>query len=345
MNKINKNKERDLNDPNIFFEKIMNENKKTGVRITNNNNEYKQNPFSYDILIKSQNLPETISYNQDFYNNLDLNINNYKRDDIIKLFNIKDHPITDNIIKECKKIVNKSHPDKSKLHEKYFIFFTKAYNKLVNIYNFDSMLQNSPDNLANRKEDIIDILNKEDFSAKEHSDFNREFNRQFESQKLENPSEIGYETWLKSDDDILFTPATINKNNINTEIDKYKQQIKTVTKYNGIQNSTPSFSGYSLMQQDNFTLNKLFDNTLNYTDLKQAYVESVIPVTDEDYNKIPKFNTLDEYKQYRNNVMNQPMDAETALQELYFNQYCPSEENDALAFYYATQSEKRGKKI
>ena len=44
-------------------------------------------------------------------------------------------------MKECKKLVLKSHPDKSRLDEKYFIFFSKAYNKLKGIYEFQNKIQ------------------------------------------------------------------------------------------------------------------------------------------------------------------------------------------------------------
>jgi hypothetical protein len=40
----------------------------------------------------------------------------------------------------------------------------------------------------------------------------------------------------------------------------------------------------------------LFDDGLGFTDLRQAYEESVIPVTEEDYNNMPKYKNMNEYK-------------------------------------------------
>jgi hypothetical protein len=67
--------------------------------------------------------------------------------------------------------------------------------------------------------------------------------------------------------------------------------------------------------KNNFTSSELFDS-FNYTDLKQAYDESVIPVTEEDYHKIPKYKNVDEYKRTRENMRVQPMNEIDALKLL-----------------------------
>jgi hypothetical protein len=341
ISKITQKKERDVNDPSQFFGKIINENKKTGVRITNSNNEYKNDPFNYDILAKPKETLNQVSYNNTFFEKLDLNIHNYSHEDLFKLFGIKSRNLTQDIMKECKKIANKTHPDKSKLHEKYFIFFSTAYNKLVDIYTFNNkMLQKQTET-----DDFVDadnnaILNSILEKKKEPKDFNNWFNEQFEKHRVDNPTETGYDTWLKSDEDIIFTPQNINKDQMAIEMNKYKNQVKTVSKYNGIQSANSGYSGYSLIERDNFTSNGLFDNNLIYTDLKQAYAESVIPITEEDFNKVPKFNSVDEYKSHRDRNMVEPIDEKSAMEILYFEEQQQNEENVALAFYYATQAEK-----
>jgi len=343
ISKINQKKERDINDQSLFFGKLINENKKTGVRITNNNNEYKNDPFNYDVLVRPKEELNQISFNQTFFENLDLNINNYSRNDLFNLFGIKSNNLTKEIMKECKKIANKTHPDKSKLHEKYFIFFSTAYNKLVDIYTFNNkMLQKTNE----RSEDFMEpeynnILSNVLETKKEPKDFNNWFNEQFEKHRIDDPNEKGYDTWLKSDEDIIFTPQNINKDQMNNEINKYKNQVKTVAKYDGIQSvNSSSFTGYSLIERDNFTSSSLFDNSLTFTDLKQAYAESVIPITDEDFQRIPKFKDVNDYKAHRDRNMVQPMDKKSAFEKLYFEEQQQNEENVALAFYYATQAEK-----
>ncbi len=57
--------------------------------------------------------------------NIDLNIDNYELDDILNLFKI-DYNFTHEDLKNVKKYVLKTHPDKSKLPKEYFFFFYKS---------------------------------------------------------------------------------------------------------------------------------------------------------------------------------------------------------------------------
>ena len=56
---------------------------------------------------------------------IDLDIDNYSLDDILNLFKLS-HSFTKDDLKQAKKQVLKTHPDKSNLDKKYFLFFTKA---------------------------------------------------------------------------------------------------------------------------------------------------------------------------------------------------------------------------
>jgi hypothetical protein len=64
---------------------------------------------------------------------LDLNIDNYNLPDILSLFNIPTL-FNEEDMKHAKMIVLKTHPDKSQLPKEYFLFFTKAYRILHQIY-------------------------------------------------------------------------------------------------------------------------------------------------------------------------------------------------------------------
>ena len=53
---------------------------------------------------------------------LDLNINNYSLEELLNLFHL-DYNFGENELKMAKKMALKTHPDKSGLSMKYFIFF------------------------------------------------------------------------------------------------------------------------------------------------------------------------------------------------------------------------------
>jgi len=322
---------------------------KGGIKIRNTNNEYTADPFSgvNPFNYQNENDNEKKMYNTSDYNNIDLNIENYSREDLFKLFGLKNMNLNEDIMKECKKIVLKTHPDKSRLDEQYFIFFSKAYNKLQGIFEFQNKFTKKKNTDTNEYYDtnnntILDKVFDMNSSLKEPKNFNKWFNEQFEKNKLEDTNEKGYGSWLKSDEDIVYIP-NVTKNNMASELEKRKKEVKTLTTETGVaEQYAPTFGGSSLMAYDNnFTSNSLFNNEgLGYTDLRQAYVESVIPVTEEDYNNKLKFNSIDEYKRHRETVDTKPLSKEEAFQKLYNQNKQKDEESIALAFYYAEQSQK-----
>ena len=329
---------------------------KTGIKIKNTGNDYKCDPFAGIDPFKNQ-VRETdkfqVEYNKTGYESLDLNIENYSREELYKLFGFKPSIIlTEDSMKEAKKIVLKTHPDKSRLDNKYFVFFGRAYNKLKDIYEF----QNKTNKKTEDKNEYFDTQNgqvldkmfdmKKDL--KDSNNFNKWFNDQFEKHRLEDPVEHGYGNWLKSDEDIIFTPQNVNKDSMGREMEKRKKEIQALTPYKGVGDAFVSSSagGSALMEYNsNFSSGSLFSGGggMGYTDLRQAYAESVIPVTEDDFNKVQQFKSIDEYKRHREKIDTNPLSKEEALRQLYHQDKQKNEESAALAFYYAQQSEKAKK--
>ena len=99
-----------------------------------------------------------------------------------------------------------------------------------------------------------------------------------------------------------------------------------------------------MVYDSNFTSGSLFSGDgMGYTDLRQAYVESVIPVTEDDYRKTKHFHNIDDYKRHRDSINTNPLSKEEAMRQLYRENKNKDEESAALAFYYAEQSEKAKK--
>ena len=67
---------------------------------------------------------------------------------------------------------------------------------------------------------------------------------------------------------------------------------------------------------------------MGFTDLRQAYVESVIPVTEEDFNKTQKFKSVDEYKRHRENVDMSPLSKEEAMRQLFYQEKKENEDEE-----------------
>lgn len=327
---------------------------KTGIRIKNTGNDYKDDPFANVNPFKYSSTESdrvNVNYDRNNYELLDLNIDNYSREELYKLFGLKKTAmLSEENMREAKKIVLKTHPDKSRLDNKYFIFFSKAYKKLYEIYQFQNKMNtkknaDTSEYYDSQNGEILDKMFDMKRDLKDNNNFNKWFNEQFEKHRLEDPVEHGYGNWLKSDEDIVFTPQNINKDAMAREMDKRKREIQSLTPYTGVDNyfGSSSAGGSALMEYNsNFSSGTLFGGS-GYTDLRQAYVESVIPVTEEDYNKMQKFKSVDEYKRHRDNTNITPLDKEEAMRQLFEREKKNNDDSAALAFYYAQQSEKARK--
>jgi hypothetical protein len=151
---------------------------------------------------------------------MDLDIKNYELADILKLFKI---PVlfNDKHLREAKVIVLQMHPDKSRLPKEYFLFFTKAYKMLYEIYKvrfpdekkyketgfsysavIDRELNQNKSKTAHNAEDREYHKTEEEAYKKlqkmDSTDFNKWFNEKFEKFRMhDDEQDGGYEDWFR----------------------------------------------------------------------------------------------------------------------------------------------------
>jgi hypothetical protein len=242
---------------------------------------------------------------------LDLNIKNYDLDDLLTLFKI---PLNFNEkdLKRAKTIVLKTHPDKSGLPSDYFLFYSKAYKFIYNIWEFrkkgdanNSSIKNTDYNIYvdDNKKELLNNFFENNKEIKKSGEFNKWFNAEFEKNKIINEKEHkGYDEWLRKDEG-LEPQKNITLATMGIEFERKKKELSSLIKYQGIEEMV-SFnnSGLSASELSNDAPN-CFDSDifsgLPYQDLQKAHTESVIPVTFDDYDKREKFNSVNEYMTYR----------------------------------------------
>lgn len=153
----------------------------------------------------------------------------------------------------------------------------------------------------------------------------------------------GYGDWLKSNEDID-EDKKISYTQMGEEIEKKKQQVRSLVVHKGIDELYSNFNGVSNLTGDSPECysSDLF-SSLQYEDLKKAHVESVIPVTIEDYNNVKKFKNLNEYNNYRNSQNNVPLSEIQAAE--YLNNKSKQEEIQTTnrAYKLAKQLEETNK--
>ncbi len=126
--------------------------------------------------------------------NLDLNIQNYTFDDILNLFHLS-MPILYDDLKIARKIVLKTHPDKSNLDVGVYHFFVKALEILVYVYNFNN---NSQQMRESMDDDIDENIMKFSMMSKTDKEaFNKKFNELFKETYVKSEEEEhGYEQMI-----------------------------------------------------------------------------------------------------------------------------------------------------
>ena len=282
---------------------------------------------------------------------VDLNIDNYQLDDVLNLFRIPiDFNETD--LKRAKQIVLKTHPDKSNLDPEYFRFYSKAYKMLYTIWEFRKRGDIDNDNKNTEySNDIADeekkvLLDKffetnSKLKSDKSKDFNRWFNEQFDKNKLYNEGEQkGYENWLRSDEDMDTTSTNVTMSTMAQEFDKKKSQMRSLIVREEVMDfSSRGMNGCDLSTDAPGSFNSDMFSSLPYQDLHQAHTESVIPVTDEDYENKQKFNNVNEFVSYRNTQDTKPLSEMQALEYLNNRNKKDDEMATSRAYQLAKQTE------
>lgn len=355
-----------------FYNHLKNQNRHTGVRVDNSlNNSYKEdpfdniNPFENPEGVNAWKKKSTIIDSNDFYK-LDLSIENYSLNDLFNLFGIREKTmLTEDILKESKKLVLKTHPDKSKLDAKYFLFFSSAYKKLFGIWEFQNKAKNASmasskvaqgnsdgfgDLPKERKEALHSFFDKNKALQKGGGDFNQWFNEQFDKYKYEDEVDrAGYGDWLKSNDGVEDNFNNVSQANMGREMENYKKKVQSVVEYKGVHDMAPTFGagGALLATSSNFGSSSLFSSDgMGYTDLRQAYTESVIPITQEDYERMPKdrYRNVEAYRRERDSVDTTPLDKKEAMRLLFKQNEEVESYSAAVAHYQARQFERNQEK-
>ena len=282
---------------------------------------------------------------------VDLNIDNYQLDDVLNLFRIPvDFNETD--LKRAKQIVLKTHPDKSNLDPEYFRFYSKAYKMLYTIWEFRKRGDIDSDNKNTEySNDIADeekrvLLDKffetnSKLKSNKSKDFNKWFNEQFDKNKLYNEGEQkGYENWLRSDEDMDTTSTNVTMSTMAQEFDKKKSQMRSLIVREEVMDfSSRGMNGCDLSTDAPGSFNSDMFSSLPYQDLHQAHTESVIPVTDEDYENKQKFNNVNEFVSYRNTQDTKPLSEMQALEYLNNRNKKDDEMATSRAYQLAKQTE------
>jgi hypothetical protein len=235
-------------------------------------------------------------------NNVDLNIDNYTYEDILGLFHLN-YNFDVNDLKSAKKIVLKTHPDKSKLPNEYFLFYSKAYKMLYYVYEFrlkskksdDDKYENMTSETCEANSTLINQMNKKE-------KFSVWFNRLFE--QYYDKDENGYGEWL-SQEDSNNTPKMSNMREMNEYIETKKQALsneQSLIQQNFIQDIPTSGSNLLNEENEQYSSGNIFSK-FQYEDLKKAHEETLIPVSQDILKTRRQYQNADELTRERKHTI------------------------------------------
>ena len=213
-------------------------------------------------------------------NEIDLNLDNYSLNDILNLFSLKSSYNVDDL-KQARKVVLKTHPDKSNLDKKYFLFFGNAYNILVKVLRFRDSSSMDKQREERSRYQSIDLSEEQRTILERHSGtkgFTKLFNDMFDKEFRRNDG--GHGDWLKSDSDLYKEEKGLSKEEA---MNKYKNTVRSLVVHNGIQDGSSVRGGAALGENEITDFSSDVFASCRYEDVRKAHTESVVGVTDEDF--------------------------------------------------------------
>lgn len=276
---------------------------------------------------------------------LDMNIDNYELQDLLDLFHL-DYNFNEEDLKKTKKTVLMTHPDKSKLPKEYFLFFSAAYKIIYSIYEFrfKSIKPNATEYIkANKytseKDEEREILLN---NLKQQPNFNKIFNELFEKYNIkDNETEGGYGDWLKSEEDLDNTRTTMNE--MNEKFELKKKKVQSIIVHKDVEEMDSGNGHFELTRDKPEYYSSTLFSSLQYEDLKKAHVESVIPVTQEDYQNRKKFRNVDEMQRYNAEQNSEPLSLKQSNEYLNQRKSYQDKNDVSRAFKLAKQDEQARK--
>jgi hypothetical protein len=146
----------------------------------------------------------------------------------------------------------------------------------------------------------------------------KEFDKWFEANGELAVSDTGYDEFMRSTEGLL--PEGASQSEAREFMESRKRSLGALVAHEKLvgMDSWNSFGGRGSYAGE---------------DLMKAYTETVVPVTDDDFKKIPKYSSLDEYKRVRHATENVSNVEYTAANDAYVRDKVNSETKELNEYY------------
>lgn len=275
---------------------------------------------------------------------LDLDIDNYDLSDLLGLFQL-DVGYGETELARAKRLVLKTHPDKSHMDSKYFLFYGKAYKILYQLWKFrnvqiDSKSVNTSIDGNGRREreqmvyvsdtacdrdssgngELLDRMFRENSALRKAPEFNRWFNAEFEKARVDTADADGYGDWLVEDCEDVPSQQGSTGQMMAAFTEKKRQACQDVVVHQEVESFYGGLGG-NMGSDLGGSGGDVYDSTGNsggvgYQDLRKAHTETMIPVSDADLARRKAFGSVDEMRRHRTGQDTSPLSAAESRQQL-----------------------------
>jgi hypothetical protein len=252
--------------------------------------------------------------------NHNLTLDSYSYEELLGLFELPKN-MSLNQLKAAKKRVLMLHPDKSRLPAEYFLFYKKAFEFIVQIYENNNK-QNQRITEDTTKYSPLDnglneaTVKKVSTVAGEMNprDFQNKFNELFETNMAKKP-ETSKNEWFSKDEAVYKTEQQVSAKNMGQIFETMKQQNAELVRYRGIQ-EIRSGGGTRLYDEDDeedgdpYVTSDPFSK-LKFDDLRKVHKDQTIfAVSERDFANVPKYSSVDEFARERGKMTSTPIEKE-----------------------------------
>lgn len=267
----------------------------------------------------------TLFYRVLMSGNHNLDIQTYSLEEILGLFDLNHH-LTVEDMKRAKKKVLMLHPDKSNMDSKYFLFYKKAYEVIFQFYEHQQK-QNRPvpteEPVYKPKEESYNksAQQKINESMKQGGEgaFQNKFNQLFEENMAHKPDPSKNAWFTQVHADINVPTDGVSAKNMGQAFQQIKQQTSGLVRYQGVQDMVQRQGGSSFYDEDDSGDYVSCDpfGKLKFDDLRKVHKdETVFSVSEQDFQKVKTYGSVDEFNRARSQHSYDPMETEKANQIL-----------------------------
>ena len=232
-----------------------------------------------------------------------LDIESYTLRDLCGLFDLDTDNITHEGLKMAKKKVLMMHPDKSRLGPEYFLFYKKAFDVIIMMYdNVTKMSQTVEDQeYVPEKSAVSNKEMRKNIQNISKDTFHKQFNEIFEKHGSKTIDKSKND-WFTSTDALYDTHDTDSVLKINGSIDRIKERQQKLTVYKGV-NPLMSYGGNGLYDDDgdNIEYHECDPfSKLKFDDLRKVHKDqTVIGVRESDMASVAQYRNVDEFQKAR----------------------------------------------